>query len=84
TAVLSNLGELREPFSFGAGAEATELWWSPPGRMPMGLAVGVVSHRGTLHLVVRHRHTLMDVRAAHSFSQGLAHALRFDFQDPRR
>jgi len=84
TAVLSNLGELREPFSFGAGAEATELWWSPPSRMPMGLAVGVVSHRGTLHLVTRHRHTLMDTRAAHAFSQGLVRSVLFDFQDPQR
>jgi NRPS condensation-like uncharacterized protein len=84
TAVLSNLGELREPFSFGEGAEATELWWSPPGRMPMGLAVGVVSHRGTLHLVARHRHTLMDTRAAQAFSEGLVHSVLFDFQDPQR
>ncbi|HZH75073.1 MAG TPA: condensation domain-containing protein [Archangium sp.] len=84
TSVLSNLGELREPFSFGTDAEATELWWSPPARMPMGLAVGVVSQRGTLHLVARHRHTLMDTRAAHAFSQELVRSVLFDFQDPQR
>ncbi len=75
TAVLSNLGELPEPLSFGAGAEATGLWWSPPGRMPMGLAVGAASHRGALCLVVRYRHALMGAAGARAFSEELLRAL---------
>jgi NRPS condensation-like uncharacterized protein len=76
TAVLSNLGDLREVFSFGAGAEASELWWSPPARMPMGLSVGVLSHRSVLHLVIRYRLALLDAPAAHAFSSELVRALR--------
>ena len=75
TAVLSNLVDLHESFSFGEGAEATGLWWSPPGRMPMGLAVGAASHRGALHLVVRYRHALMGAAAARAFSEELLRAL---------
>ena len=58
TAILSNLGRLDEDLDFGPGLRAREVWFSPPTRMPMGLAVGAVTARGRLHLVLRYRHPL--------------------------
>lgn len=55
TAILSNLGRLDEGLDFGAELRAREVWFSPPTRMPMGLAVGAVTVGGRLHLVFRHR-----------------------------
>ncbi len=58
TAVLSNLGRLDEGLDFGPGLRAREVWFSPPTRMPMGLAVGAITAGGRLHLVFRYRHPL--------------------------
>jgi NRPS condensation-like uncharacterized protein len=70
TAVLSNLGELREPPAFGADAGATvEMWFSPPARMPLGLTIGTVTVNGRLHLVFRHRLRLFDGDAARRFAE---------------
>src|SRR5262249_2466452 len=53
SAVLSNLGRLDDPLSFGADAgDAVEAWFSPPARMPVGLAVGAVTSGGGAHLSV--------------------------------
>jgi NRPS condensation-like uncharacterized protein len=56
TAILSNLGRLDEGLDFGPGLHAREVWFSPPTRMPMGLAIGAVTASGRLHLVIRCRH----------------------------
>ncbi|HEX8760751.1 MAG TPA: hypothetical protein VF734_12435, partial [Pseudonocardiaceae bacterium] len=55
TAILSNLGRLDEDLDFGPELRAREVWFSPPTRMPMGLAVGAVTAGGRLHLVFRYR-----------------------------
>ncbi|MGH3975921.1 MAG: hypothetical protein ACRDS9_21710, partial [Pseudonocardiaceae bacterium] len=58
TAILSNLGRLDEDLDFGPELRAREVWFSPPTRMPMGLAVGAVTAGDRLHLVFRCRHPL--------------------------
>jgi NRPS condensation-like uncharacterized protein len=69
TAMLSNLGELREPPAFGDEAGATtEMWFSPPARMPLGLTMGAVTLDGRLHLVFRYRLRLFDADAARRFA----------------
>jgi NRPS condensation-like uncharacterized protein len=59
TAILSNLGRLDEDLDFGPELRAREVWFSPPARMPMGLAVGAVTAAGRLHLVFRYRYPLL-------------------------
>ncbi len=69
TAMLSNLGNLTDPPSFGPDAgEVTEIWFSPPARLPLGLSVGAVTACGRLHLVFRYRHRLFDDRSARRFA----------------
>lgn len=69
TTVLSNLGRLDEPFSFGSAlGDATELWFSPPTKMPFGLSLGVVTVGGRLHLSFRYRHALLGPQAAARFA----------------
>jgi NRPS condensation-like uncharacterized protein len=62
TASLSNLGEVD---SFGPGVEA--VWFSPPGRMPLGAAMGVLTHNGRLHFALRYRHPQFSGEAARTF-----------------
>jgi NRPS condensation-like uncharacterized protein len=69
TAMLSNLGELGEPPTFGPDAGPTvEMWFSPPARMPLGLTMGTVTVAGRLHLAFRYRLRLFDGAAAHRFA----------------
>jgi NRPS condensation-like uncharacterized protein len=69
TAMLSNLGQISEPLDFGPEAgETTEVWFSPPARMPLGLAIGTVTAAGRLHLAIRYRHRLFGSEAAQRFS----------------
>jgi len=77
TAVLSNLGRLDDPLSFGPDAgEAVEMWFSPPARMPVGLALGAVTTGGRLHLSFRYRHPLFAPGAAARFAARYIDALR--------
>lgn len=70
TAVLSNLGNLAQPPSFGPGAGDTdELWFSAPARMPLGLSVGAITVAGRLHLVLRYRRAQFDPDAARRFGE---------------
>jgi len=70
TAMLSNLGRLDEPPSFGTDAgETTEVWFSGPARMPLGLSVGVVTAAGRLHAVFRYRHPQFGHDAARRFAE---------------
>ena len=65
TAMLCDLGELAHPLSFGPDAgETVEVWFSPPARMPIGLAVGAVTAGGRLHLSFRYRRRLLGAEAA--------------------
>jgi NRPS condensation-like uncharacterized protein len=69
TSMFSNLGLATEPFDFGEGAgPATELWFSPPARMPLGVSVGAVTAGGRLHLTFRHRHEQFGAEAARRFA----------------
>jgi NRPS condensation-like uncharacterized protein len=62
TASLSNLGALE---SFGDEVES--VWFSPPGRMPLGAAFGAVTQSGRLFVTLRYRHAQFDARAAGEF-----------------
>ena len=65
TSMFSNLGLLDGPLDFGPEAgETSELWFSPPARMPLGVSVGAVTTAGRLHLVFRHRHSQCSADAA--------------------
>ncbi len=79
TAMLSNMGHLPEPPSFGADAGGTvDVWFSPPGRMPLGLTIGAVTVDRRLHLSFRYRHRLFGPDAARLFADRyLAELARF-------
>ncbi|HUE26766.1 MAG TPA: hypothetical protein VMP89_08325 [Solirubrobacteraceae bacterium] len=66
TASLSNLGGLDGLPSQFEGANA-EVGFSPPGRMPLGLSIGVVTLEDRLHLTLRYRHAQFGKAAARSF-----------------
>ena len=68
TAMVCDLGRLREPLSFGPEVgDAVELWFSPPARMPLGMAVGAAASGDRLHLSFRYRRGLLGVEAAGRF-----------------
>ena len=64
TASLSNLGTLPP-----AGKDVEAVWFSPPGRMPLGVAFGAATHDDRLHLALRYRHAQFDSSAARAFVQ---------------
>ena len=69
TTVLSNLGRLA-PFP-RLGDEAggvREVWFSPPGRMPLGASLGAAGWGDELLLTLRYRHALLDARGAAGFA----------------
>jgi NRPS condensation-like uncharacterized protein len=66
TLLLSNLGRVDGPWSFGA-AGVVGMWFSAPARMPAGLSVGVVTLDGRLNLCLRFRLELWDSAAADQF-----------------
>jgi hypothetical protein len=43
------------------------VWFSPPGRMPLGASVGAATLDGALFLTLRYRHQLFDAAAAAEF-----------------
>lgn len=74
TAVLTNLGQLQE--RLWIEPDVTEVWMSPPIKMPAGLAVGAVSAAGRLRLSFRYRHAQFSPEAASRFVQRYLAALR--------
>jgi hypothetical protein len=74
TALLSNLGAIPDPPSFG-GIGTGPLWFSGPARMPRGLGVGAVTAGGRLHLCVHYRYALLDTDAAADFTALYCQAL---------
>jgi NRPS condensation-like uncharacterized protein len=67
TAVLSNLGRLDDVPHLGDAGTVRELWFSPPGRMPLGASLGAATLDGRLFLTLRHRHAQFDTTAAEEF-----------------
>ncbi len=77
TSLLSNLGVIDEPIRFGAEAgDVTHLWFSPPAKMPYGLAIGTVTYCSRLHISLRYRHPLFSGDAARSFAGTYVEALK--------
>jgi NRPS condensation-like uncharacterized protein len=70
SALLSNIGELEEPPEFGPDAgDTTELWFSAPARMPLGLSMGTVTIGRRLQIAYRYRHPLFDGAAVRRFAE---------------
>jgi NRPS condensation-like uncharacterized protein len=67
TASLSNLGRLEALPSQFDGATA-DVSFSPPGRMPLGVSIGVVTLEDRLHLTLRYRHAQFGPEAARRFT----------------
>ena len=65
TAILSNLGRIALPLDFGPGAgAATELWFSPPGQMPLGVAMGAATMNDEMFLALRYSRRQYDAAGA--------------------
>jgi NRPS condensation-like uncharacterized protein len=62
TASLSNLGVI-DPLPVEA------VWFSPPGRMPLGAMLGAITLDGRLHLTLRYRHAQFDEAGAQAFAR---------------
>ena len=70
TAVLSDLGWVAAPPSFGPDAgTAAELWFSSSPPFPCWLSLGAVRLGERLHLAFRHRRTLSGPDAAARFAE---------------
>jgi NRPS condensation-like uncharacterized protein len=67
TAVLSNLGRIDDVPRLGDAGTVREVWFSPPGRMPLGASLGAVTLGGRLFMTLRYRHALFDRDAARRF-----------------
>ncbi len=68
TAVLSNLGRVEAVPRLGEAGAVRELWFSPPGRMPLGASFGAATLEGRLFLALRYRHALFDAASAGQFA----------------
>jgi NRPS condensation-like uncharacterized protein len=68
TAVLSNLGRIDDVPRLGDAGDVTAIWFSPPGRMPLGASLGVATLRDRLYVTLRYRPALFDAGAAERFA----------------
>jgi NRPS condensation-like uncharacterized protein len=69
TAVLSNLGKLDAlPHLGGEAGAVRAIWFSPPGRMPLGASFGAATMNDELFLTLRYRHALFDAAGAAEFA----------------
>jgi NRPS condensation-like uncharacterized protein len=76
TAVLSNLGRLDGvPRLGGSAGEVRRIWFSPPGRMPLGASLGAATYDDELFLCLRYRHALFDTEGAAGFATVLRDVL---------
>ena len=75
TAVLSNLGRVSDPPTLGDAGAVRELWFSPPGRMPLGASLGAATLDGRLFVALRYRRAQFDAPAAAEFVQTLRDVL---------
>jgi NRPS condensation-like uncharacterized protein len=82
SAVLSNLGRTAASSIFGE-LPITELWFSPPCRMPMGVGLGVVTLADTLLFSLRYLRRQLSAAAAQEFLAELVAALASGWQQLR-
>jgi NRPS condensation-like uncharacterized protein len=69
TAILSNLGRLAGRVDFGAEAGAArEIWFSPPGQMPLCAAIGAVTVNDEMFLTLRYCRHQFDAAGAAAFA----------------
>jgi NRPS condensation-like uncharacterized protein len=69
SAVLSNVGRLEGVPDLGGDAGAVRsVWFSPPGRMPLGASVGTATLGNELFVALRYRRALFDAGAAADFA----------------
>ncbi|WP_254821019.1 hypothetical protein [Haloglomus halophilum] len=68
SAVLSNLGRAPELRALGGDGDATDLWFSPPSMMPLGVGFGVATLDGDVRLVTRYSQQQFDRDAARRFT----------------
>jgi NRPS condensation-like uncharacterized protein len=69
TASLSNLVRLDGWPALGAEAGRVEaVWFTPPGRAPLGAALGAATVDGRLHIAMRYPHTQFDRETAPAFT----------------
>jgi len=65
---VSNLGRVNDFGSFGGKAgKVREFWFSPPARMPLGVSLGVATHRDEMYLSFRYRNAQFSPGAAARF-----------------
>jgi NRPS condensation-like uncharacterized protein len=68
TASLSNLGIVESPPELDdAAGPVRAIWFSQPGRMPLGTCVGALTLDGRMHLALRYSHAQFDRTAARAF-----------------
>jgi NRPS condensation-like uncharacterized protein len=75
TAVLSNLGRIEGVPHLGDAGAVRGIFFSPPGRMPLGASLGAATLDERLFVALRYRHALMDGDAAAEFLQTFRHVL---------
>jgi NRPS condensation-like uncharacterized protein len=76
TAVLSNLGRLEGvPRLDDTAGNVKDVWFSPPGRMPLGASLGAATHNDEFFLCLRYRHALFDADGAAAFATVLRDVL---------
>jgi len=68
TAVLSNVGRPELPARLGPDLPLEALWFSPPVRMPAGVALGIGASEAGLFVTLRCGPELFDTNAAREFS----------------
>jgi len=68
SACVSNLGLAPKRVEFSQDKPATELWFSPPAAMPMGVGLGVMGYSGRLFFSFRYARALFDENAIQKFS----------------
>jgi NRPS condensation-like uncharacterized protein len=67
TAALSNLGRLESVPDLGEAGAVRAVWFSPPGRMPLGTSLGIATLEGELFVTLRYRFSQFDADAAAEF-----------------
>jgi NRPS condensation-like uncharacterized protein len=68
SAVLSNLGRLQGVPHLGDAGSIRAVWFSPPGRMPLGTSFGAATLGDELFITLRYRRALLAPTAAAEFA----------------